>query len=113
MWKRFIPRCGKISTRFSAICRTAFCFSLKTGARFWFQRRRAAFCNVDHDGILGRHAREIFDQLDRAGPDAARGRRSRQPTMVKEEIRTENGRRIQASVDFIYDDETHRGWARW
>jgi signal transduction histidine kinase len=29
--------------------------------------------------------------------------------MVKAEIRTEGGRRIQASVDFIYDDETHRG----
>jgi len=29
--------------------------------------------------------------------------------MVQEEIRTENGRRIQASVDFIYDEETHRG----
>src|SRR5208283_624568 len=29
--------------------------------------------------------------------------------MVQEEIRTENGRRIEASVDFIYDDETHRG----
>jgi signal transduction histidine kinase len=29
--------------------------------------------------------------------------------MVKEEIRTENGRRIQASVDFIYDDETRLG----
>src|SRR5208283_708405 len=29
--------------------------------------------------------------------------------MVKEEIRTENGRWIQASVDFIYDDETHLG----
>jgi signal transduction histidine kinase len=29
--------------------------------------------------------------------------------MVKEEIRTENGLRIQASVDFIYDDESHRG----
>ncbi len=29
--------------------------------------------------------------------------------MVKEEIRTENGRRIQASVDFIYDDKSRRG----
>ena len=29
--------------------------------------------------------------------------------MVKEEIRTESGRRIQASVDFIYDEETHQG----
>src|SRR5579863_8658018 len=29
--------------------------------------------------------------------------------MVQEEIRTESGRRIQASVDFIHDDETHLG----
>ena len=44
--------------------------------------------------MLGRALREAID----AGAN-----------MVKEEIRTENGRRIQASVDFIYDDETHRG----
>ena len=44
--------------------------------------------------MLGRTLRETID----AGAN-----------MVKEEIRTENGRRIQASVDFIYDDETHRG----
>ena len=29
--------------------------------------------------------------------------------MEKEEIRTESGRRIQASVDFINDEETHKG----
>ena len=29
--------------------------------------------------------------------------------IVKEEVRTEGGRRIQASVDFIYDEETHQG----
>ena len=31
------------------------------------------------------------------------------PPSVKEEIRTETGRRIQASLDFIYDEETRQG----
>jgi signal transduction histidine kinase len=66
------------------------------------------FLNVDHDGVLGRHAREIFTNT------TVLGRTLREAVeagahMVKEEIRTENGQRIQASVDFIYDDETHRG----
>ena len=30
-------------------------------------------------------------------------------TLVQEEIQTETGRRIQASVDFIYDDDTRMG----
>jgi len=66
------------------------------------------FLGIDHDEILGRHAREIFFNT------TVLGRMLREAVevganMVKEEIRTENGRRIQASVDFIYDDETHRG----
>jgi signal transduction histidine kinase len=66
------------------------------------------FLNVDHDSVLGRHAREIFTNA------TLLGRTLREAVeagvhMVKEEIRTENGLRIQASVDFIYDDETHRG----
>ncbi|HKN20192.1 MAG TPA: ATP-binding protein, partial [Terracidiphilus sp.] len=66
------------------------------------------FLNVDHDSVLGRHAREIFTNA------TVLGRTLREAVeagahMVKEEIRTENGQRIQASVDFIYDDETHRG----
>jgi signal transduction histidine kinase len=66
------------------------------------------FLNVDHDGVLGRHAREIFSNT------TVLGRTLREAVeagthMVKEEIHTENGRRIEASVDFIYDDETHRG----
>ncbi|MGA3130750.1 MAG: ATP-binding protein [Terracidiphilus sp.] len=66
------------------------------------------FLGVDRDSILGRQAREIF-------PDATvLGRTLREAletgaNIVKEEIRTENGLRIQASVDFIYDDETLRG----
>jgi signal transduction histidine kinase len=66
------------------------------------------FLQIDRDNILGRHAREIFDRetvLGRSLRDAIDAGMN----MVKEEIRTENGRRIQASVDFIYDDETHQG----
>jgi len=66
------------------------------------------FLQVDHSNLLGLHAREIF------GSSTVLGRTLREAIdtgalMVKEEIRTENGRRIQASVDFIYDEETHQG----
>jgi PAS domain S-box-containing protein len=66
------------------------------------------FLGIDHDSVLGQHAREIFTN------DTVLGRTLRETigagaTMVKEEIRTESGRRIEASVDFIYDDETHGG----
>jgi PAS domain S-box-containing protein len=66
------------------------------------------FLGIDRDSVLGRHAREIFTNT------TLLGRTLREAVevgahMVKEEIRTENGRRIEASVDFIYDDETHRG----
>jgi len=66
------------------------------------------FLSFQHDHILGRHANEIFDRstvLGRSLLDAIEAGAS----MVKEEIPTESGRRIQASVDFIYDDETHQG----
>jgi len=64
--------------------------------------------HVDRDAILGRHAREIFSNstsLERSLREAIEAGEH----MVKDEIRTESGRRIQASVDFIYDDETHQG----
>jgi signal transduction histidine kinase len=66
------------------------------------------FLQIDRDHILGLHAREIFDNgtlLRRALHQAIESRSN----LVKQEIRTENGRRIQASVDFIYDDVTHQG----
>ncbi len=65
------------------------------------------FLNVDHD-VLGRHAREIFTNTTLLGR-TLRETIDAGAHMVKEEIRTENGQRIQVSVDFIYDDETHRG----
>ncbi len=65
------------------------------------------FLHVESGPILGLHAQEIFDRstvLGRTLRDAfANG-----ATLDKEEIRTETGHRIQASLDFIYDDETHK-----
>jgi len=66
------------------------------------------FLQIDRASILGLHAREIFDRttvLGQALCDAF----DAGATLVKEEIRTETGRRIQASLDFIHDDETRQG----
>ena len=90
--------------------------NLQDGILLFTEDRRAVlvseaarrFLQIDRDDILGRHTRDIFDRSTLLGRtlleciDAG-------VNMVKEEIRTENGRRIQASVDFIYDDETHQG----
>ncbi|MGD0739399.1 MAG: ATP-binding protein [Terracidiphilus sp.] len=66
------------------------------------------FLGIDRDSVLGRPANEIFLSSTVLGR-ALRETIDAGANMVNEEIRTENGRRIQASVDFIYDDETHRG----
>jgi PAS domain S-box-containing protein len=66
------------------------------------------FLAVERDSILGLHAREIFDR------ETVLGRTLREAfdggiNLVQEEIHTENGRRIQASLDFIHDDDTRQG----
>ena len=66
------------------------------------------FLNLESDNILGLQAREIFDN------SSVLGRTLREAfdagaTLVQEEVQTETGRRIQASVDFIYDDHTRMG----
>jgi signal transduction histidine kinase len=66
------------------------------------------FLNMDRDLILGLHAREIFDRstvLGRALCEAF----DAGVTLIQEEIHTETGRRIQASLDFIFDDKTTQG----
>ena len=66
------------------------------------------FLNMDRDRILGLHAREIFDRstvLGRALGEAF----DAGVTLIQEEILTETGRRIQASLDFIYEDKTTQG----
>jgi signal transduction histidine kinase len=66
------------------------------------------FLAVDRDSILGLHAREIFDRSTVLG-QALREAFDAGVTLVQEEILTETGRRIQASLDFIHDDNTHQG----
>ncbi len=65
------------------------------------------FLNVENGPILGLHAQEIFD------PSTLLGRTLREAfdrgvRLEKEEVRTETGHRIQASLEFIYDEETRK-----
>ncbi len=65
------------------------------------------FLHLDQEAILGRHAREIFDRstiLGRLLLEAIEAGVS-----LKEEVRTETGRRIQTSVDFIRDERSRQG----
>ncbi|HVN92604.1 MAG TPA: ATP-binding protein [Terracidiphilus sp.] len=66
------------------------------------------FLQVDRENILGLHAGEILDS-SKALSSALREAIESGKSLDKEEIRTEAGRRIQASVDFINDEETHQG----
>ena len=66
------------------------------------------FLHVDQGHILGQQATEIFDRstiLGRALRDAYEAG----VTLVQEEIRVETGHRVQASLDFIFDDESRQG----
>ena len=66
------------------------------------------FLSVDRDSLLGLHAREIFDRSTVLG-QTLREAFEAGITLVQEEILTETGRRIQASIDFIHDAESHQG----
>ncbi|MGC1462456.1 MAG: ATP-binding protein [Terracidiphilus sp.] len=66
------------------------------------------FLEIPHESILGLHAHNIFD------PETALGRLLSEAfdagaTLIKEEIRTETGHRIQASLEFIHDEDTQQG----
>ena len=69
------------------------------------------FLHVDRNVLLGLHAREIFDRgtvLGRTVRDAW----DAGMTLVQEEIVTENGNRIEISLDFIHDDRSDDGSER-
>jgi signal transduction histidine kinase len=66
------------------------------------------FLHLEADRILGLPALEIFDSTTVLG-NALHKAFERGTTLVQEEILTETGRRIQASVDFIHDDATRQG----
>jgi signal transduction histidine kinase len=66
------------------------------------------FLHVEKDSILGLHARDIFDRSTVLG-NALCEAFDAGLSVVLEEIRTESGRRIQASLHFIRDDRASRG----
>ena len=66
------------------------------------------FLQVERGKVLGLHASQIFDRSTLLGQALGEAFDTQVP-LVKEEIRTETGRRIQASVDFIHDDFSHQG----
>jgi signal transduction histidine kinase len=64
--------------------------------------------NVDRGSLLGQHASEIFDVetvLGRTLHDAF----SAAIPLVKETVTTETWRRVEVSLDFIRDNQTHQG----
>jgi len=90
--------------------------NLQDGIMLFTEDRRAVlvseaarrFLQIDRDNILGLNAREVLDDskvLGRTLREAIEAGRN----MENEEIRTEGGRRIQATVNFINDDETQKG----
>ncbi len=66
------------------------------------------FLQIDRDDILGLHANEFLDDSNVLGR-ALRESIETGKSLEKVEIRTDAGRRIEASVDFINDEETHQG----
>ena len=66
------------------------------------------FLGVDRDRILGLHAHEIFDRSTLLGR-TLREAWDAGVMLLQEEVQTESGRRIQASLDFIHDDRSGQG----
>jgi PAS domain S-box-containing protein len=66
------------------------------------------FLQLDRDRVLGMHASEIFTRSTTLGRMLREAFDAR-IALIKEEVRIENGRRIEVSVDFIHDDLTRQG----
>jgi len=66
------------------------------------------FLAIDRDAILGLHVREIFDRSNILS-QTLRDAYDAGISLVQEEVRTESGRRIEASLDFIHDDHNSQG----
>ncbi len=66
------------------------------------------FLQVDRDRVLGMQASDIFDRSTTLGRTLREAFDARM-ALIKEQVRTENGHRIEVSVDFIHDDLTRQG----
>jgi signal transduction histidine kinase len=63
---------------------------------------------IPSENVLGLRADEIFDTNTDLGKVLAEAYQAGQP-LANLEIRTETGRRIQASLEFIHDEDTRQG----
>ena len=66
------------------------------------------FLDIPDENIIGLHGHEIFDPSTALGKVLSEAFDAGTP-LVKEEIRTETGRRIQASLEFINEEGTQQG----
>ena len=66
------------------------------------------FLDIPSENILGLHANEIFDRRTILGQILGEAFDTGS-SLAKEEIRTETGRRIQASLEFIHGEDANRG----
>jgi signal transduction histidine kinase len=66
------------------------------------------FLEIPRESILGLHAHDIFDTSTALGRILSEAFDAG-ATLIKEEVRTETGRRIQASLEFIHDEDTQQG----
>ena len=66
------------------------------------------FLDIPRENILGLHAHEIFDRQTILGQILSEAFDAG-ASLVKEEIRTETGRRIQASLEFIHGEDANQG----
>ncbi|HEV2323045.1 MAG TPA: ATP-binding protein [Terracidiphilus sp.] len=68
----------------------------------------ARYLQANRNHMIGKRAHEIFDRTTVLG-QTLRQAFDAGMTLIQEEVRTETGRRLQVSVDFIHDDETRQG----
>lgn len=68
----------------------------------------ARYLQVDRNQIMGKRAHDIFDRSTVLG-QTLRQAFDAGVALIQEEVRTETGRRLQVSMDFIHDDETQQG----
>jgi signal transduction histidine kinase len=68
----------------------------------------ARYLQVDRNHVMGKRAHEIFNRTTVLG-QTLRQAFDAGMALIQEEVRTETGRRLQVSVDFIHDDETQQG----
>ncbi|MGD0628941.1 MAG: ATP-binding protein [Terracidiphilus sp.] len=66
------------------------------------------FLSMERDNMLGLQAREIFDRSTVLGRTLCEAFDAG-VSLIQEEVLTETGRRVQASLDFIFDDKTNQG----